>query len=108
MLRVRKLLRTHFWSLMGSPAVSGSTTACKTGIIPGSFFDRWASAAWAADAIRRIVRQRGVQFFAAPPDGLLVHAGDLRQQAVATVAQALGLQGHKPTPLVFVQAVEHE
>jgi hypothetical protein len=105
---LRKLLRTHFWSLIGSPAVSGSTTACKAGIIPGSFFDRRAPATRPADAIRRVIRQRGVQFRAATPDGFLIHAGDLRQQTVTAVTQPLGLQGHKPTALVLIQAVEHE
>jgi hypothetical protein len=107
-LKWRKLLRTHFWSLIGSPAVSGSTTACKAEIIPGSFFDRRSTATRAGDAVRRIVNQRGVQFLAAPADGLLIQAGDLRQQAVTAVAQAFGLQSHKPTPLVLIQAAEHE
>jgi Ca2+-transporting ATPase len=73
---LRRLLRSHFCSLIRSPAVSGSTTACKAGIIPGSFF-RLAAAARSPDAIRRVVDQRSVQSGATEPDGLLtllVHA----------------------------------
>jgi len=60
------------------------------------------------DAIWWTISQRGVQFLAAAPDSFLVRAGDLPEQAVTAVTQPLGLQGHKPAALVFIQAVEHE
>src|SRR5215210_3255178 len=39
-LNVRRLLRTHFWVLIGSPAVSGTTSASNVERIIGVFFPR--------------------------------------------------------------------
>jgi hypothetical protein len=41
-----------------------------------------------------------------PADGFHIHRGDLRQQGITAMADLLGLQGHEPPPLRFVQAAE--
>ena len=46
--RWRRLLRTHFCSLMGSPAVSGSTSPARVLASAGSFFRRGADRPQAA------------------------------------------------------------
>jgi len=43
-----------------------------------------------------------------PPDGLDVHAGDLRQEAVAAVADLHGLQGDVPAALLLIRPAEEE
>jgi len=55
-----------------------------------------------AYAVRRLVGQRGSQFFAPATDGLLVHPSDLEQQTIGTVAKPLRLHGQIPAPLLLV------
>ena len=50
------------------------------------------------------VGQGAGQFGPAAPDGLLVHARDLRQQALATVPHPIRLQRRVPAPLPLIQA----
>jgi hypothetical protein len=49
-----------------------------------------------------------LQLPAAPPDGLDVHAGDLRQETVAAVADPRGLQGDIPAALLLIEATEEQ
>jgi hypothetical protein len=49
-----------------------------------------------------------LQFPASPPDGLDVHASDLRQEAVAAVANPRGLQGDIPASLLLIKATEEQ
>jgi hypothetical protein len=48
------------------------------------------------------------QLPASPPDGLDVHAGDLRHEAVAAVADPGGLQGDIPAALLLIEATEEQ
>jgi hypothetical protein len=78
------------------------------GLSLGLFFDCWPSTACLAHPIRRTIGQGGRQFFAAAPDGFLIHTGDLGQQSITAVPDAIGLQGHKPTSLGFIEPTEQE
>jgi hypothetical protein len=60
------------------------------------------------DALKRIAAQEGVQPSPSAPDCLLIHASDLRQQAIAAVPQPLGHQSGKLPPLVLFQTTEHQ
>jgi hypothetical protein len=84
-LKVRKLLRTHFWPLIGSPAVSGATTSCNAGTIGGSLFGGRTLSPGPPHPLVGTVGHRGVQVYAPAPDGLFVQSRDLRDQAVAVI-----------------------
>ena len=49
-----------------------------------------------------------LQFPASPPDGLDIHAGDLRHEAVAAVADPRGLQCDIPAALLLIEATEEQ
>lgn len=61
-----------------------------------------------ADALRWAIGQGALQFPASASNGLDVHAGDQRQEPVAAVTDALGLQGHQPASLLFIEPAEQE
>jgi hypothetical protein len=61
-----------------------------------------------AHPIGGAVRQLGGQFLAAASDGLLVHPGDLGEETVAAMADAVRFQGDIPAALLFVEAREKQ
>src|SRR5579859_6527590 len=108
-LSCRRLLRTHFCSLIGSPAVSGATNASSAGTSVASFFfDRWTPATRQPHPIRRTIPQRGRQLLAPPPDRLFVDPGDLRQQHIPAVPDPVGFHGHVPAPLLLIQPAQQQ
>ena len=77
----RRLLRTHFWALMGSPAVSGSINCSRAGTSRGSFFfHRGPAATHLADPLPGTPGQLRGQFRASTVDGLLIQPADLRDK----------------------------
>jgi hypothetical protein len=105
-LNWRKLLRTQFCALIGSPAVSGAISSCSTVTIVGSFFDLRSATALAAHTIGRLGSERCCQFLASAPDRLFVQSGDLGQQPIPTMANPVGFQRDKLAALRFIQATE--
>jgi len=70
------------------------------------FFCCNSPATFVAHTIDRAVAQFCIQLTPSTADGFHIHPGDLRQQRITTMADLLGLQGHKPATLLFVQATE--
>ena len=107
-LRCRRLLRTHFRSPIGSPPVSASTRAVSVAGRSGTFFEGRTPGTGPPHPVGRPPPERAFHLPAAPPDGLDVHAGDLREEAVAAVADPHGFQGDVPAALLLVEAAEEE
>jgi hypothetical protein len=74
----------------------------------GSFFDRRPPAPRPPLPLDRRVGQRAGHFRLAPPDRLLVQAGDLRDQARASTPQAIRLDRGIPPTLGFAEATQQQ
>jgi len=72
----------------------------------GLFFNQWPAATRRPHAIDGLAHEQSRQFGMPAANRLFVHAGDLGQQPITAVPQALGFVRHKPPPLVLIQAAE--
>jgi hypothetical protein len=74
----------------------------------GLFFSVWSTGPWQPDSLLWSLRQGAGQFLSSPLDRLFIQARDLREQALSTWTNALGLQRHLPAPLLFIQAAQQQ
>src|SRR5712691_649328 len=107
--RLRRLLRTQIWPVIGSPAVSGSTSSCKLATMVKSFFFRpWSAATRQPNSIDRAVLQRGSQLPAPPSNRLFIDARDFKQDSVGAVPKPLRFHRQIPAPLLLIQPTQQQ
>jgi hypothetical protein len=74
----------------------------------GSFFARRPPASRQPDTPRRSIRKPRLHLPSPASDRLLVEARNLRHQHVASVSDPIGLQGHEPPALLFVESAQQD